>query len=87
MIHAEAGFPAIFFKQRPRWFDQVPTSFSVYLEGYEKTAMKVSVQTLRGAANPSPRSLNPDSLSFGNRLTGSGLFGRLRADSFRTDIR
>lgn len=70
----------------PVW-STAATSFLVRLEGYEKTAMEVSVQTLRGTANPSRRSLNPDSLLFGNRLTGSGLFGRSRADWFRTDIR
>ena len=36
----------------------------------------VSVRTLRGTVNSSPRSLNPDSVSLGCRLAGSDTSGR-----------
>lgn len=46
------------------------------LEGYEAVAMMVSVRSLRGIVNSSPRSMNPDSVLPGCRLGGSGMSGR-----------
>ena len=43
--------------------------------------MKVSGQNLRGTANSSPRSPNPDSVRYGRRPAGSVLFGRSKPKS------
>ncbi len=50
------------------------------------TAMMLSGLSLLEVVSPSPRSVDPASMSFGFGLIGSALFGRPGTNSFGTDM-